>query len=710
MKLPPDRLAELTARIFLEAGCQAPEAERIAYHLVEANLVGHDSHGVIRVASYVQWLRAGKVLANRSIQVVFENDAIAVVDGQFGFGQTIGEQAMRLGIEKCGRHGVAVIALRNSGHLGRIGDWPLMAARAGKLSLHFVNTSGAGILVAPHGGISRRLSANPIAAGIPIAGGPPIILDMSACTIAEGKIRVALNKGAAVPENCIIDSRGQPTTDPRVFYADPPGAILSIAGHKGYGLAVLCEVLAGALTGGGCSNPHNAGRVVNGMLSIVLDPSYFQSDATFAGEIRRFIDWVKSSQQATPGGEILMPGEPEQRTKAVRLLEGIDIDDTTWCQILEAAHSVGLMPGRVQDILVPSPPSPSGKGVTGAPAISGKPSATPVHSVKVGQGPWLFDANADWARLPPGFSWTEATAVAVDGQDRIYVFNRGDHPVMVFDPDGTFLYSWGEGQFARPHGISIDRDGALWCADDHDHTVRKFTPQGRLLLTLGTRGRPSDTGATSVDFRTIRRSGPPFHYPTNTAFSPQGEIYVSDGYGNARIHKFAPDGRLLLSWGEPGGGPGQFHIPHGIAVGPGGTVYVADRENSRIQLFTPDGAYLAEWTNVARPCQVALDGAGFIYVAELGFRAGMWPGTVAPTADAPGGRLSIFSPHGELVARWGGGIIPTAAGDFFAPHDVCVDSRGDIYVAEVVMSAGGKRGLVSPDCHSLQKFVRQPAC
>src|SRR4029077_4149278 len=202
MKLPHERLRNLTSAIFRAAGCSPGEAERIATHLVEANLVGHDSHGVIRVSTYVQWLRAGKVLADRTIQVVFENDVIAILDGQFGFGQTIGEQALRLGIEKSTRHGVAVIALRNSGHLGRIGDWPLMAARAGKLSLHFVNTSGAGILVAPHGGINRRLSANPIAAGVPVAGGSPLILDMSACTIAEGKIRVALNKGVPVPENC----------------------------------------------------------------------------------------------------------------------------------------------------------------------------------------------------------------------------------------------------------------------------------------------------------------------------------------------------------------------------------------------------------------------------------------------------------------------------------------------------------------------------
>jgi uncharacterized oxidoreductase len=342
MKFRPERLRELTAAIFQAAGCPPAEAARVADHLVEANLVGHDSHGVIRVPPYVQWLRAGKVLADRTAQVVFENEVIAVLDGQFGFGQTIGEQAMRRGIEKSARHGVAVIALRNSGHLGRIGDWPLMIARAGKLSLHFVNTSGAGILVAPYGGINRRLSANPIAAGVPVRGGPPMLLDMSACTIAEGKIRVALNRGVAVPENCIIDAAGRPTTDPRVFYADPPGAILSIAGHKGYGLAVLCEVLAGALTGGGCSNPVNADRVVNGMLSIILDTSYFQTDAAFGAEVDRFVAWVKSSAKVTPDGEILLPGEIEERTKARRLRDGIDVDETTLAQILETARAVGL--------------------------------------------------------------------------------------------------------------------------------------------------------------------------------------------------------------------------------------------------------------------------------------------------------------------------------------------------------------------------------
>lgn len=331
---------------------------------------------------------------------------------------------------------------------------------------------------------------------------------------------------------------------------------------------------------------------------------------------------------------------------------------------------------------------------------------TTVGTAQVGTSPFLFEANPDWARLPAGYSWTEVAGVATDSKDRLYVFNRGEHPLMVFDRDGTFLYSWGAGMFTRPHGITIGQDDCLYCTDDLGHTVRKFTSDGQLLMTLGTIGRPSDTGATSIDFRTIRYAGPPFHFPTNVALSSSGEIFVADGYGNARVHKFAPDGRLLLSWGEPGDEPGRFRIPHGIAVNRQGDVLVADRENSRIQFFSPVGKFLGEWTEIARPCQVQVDAAGNVLVAELGYRAGMWPGTSPPSTEATGGRVSIFNSEGLLLARWGGGLNPTAPGDFFAPHDVCIDSRGDLYVAEVVMSAGGNRGLVSPECHSLQKFVR----
>jgi uncharacterized oxidoreductase len=349
MRISHDRLRRLVGAVFAAAGCRPAEHERIAHYLVEANLVGHDSHGVIRVASYVAWLRAGKVVANQEPRVLRDADVLAVVDAGFGFGQVMGEAAVQLGIDKSARHGAAVIALRNSGHLGRIGDWAELAARAGKLSLHFVNTSGGGILVAPHGGTQRRLSANPIAAGVPVKDGPPLIVDISTSTVAEGKIRVALNKGVQVPEGCLLDGHGRPTTDPKTFYGPPPGAILPVGGHKGYALGMLAEMLAGALTGGGCSDPRET-RVANSMLSILIDPTFFRSEDEFAAEARRFVDYVKSSA-VVPGGEILTPGEPEQRTRAARQRDGIDLDDTTWGQLRDTCRLVGLSDAGVAELV-----------------------------------------------------------------------------------------------------------------------------------------------------------------------------------------------------------------------------------------------------------------------------------------------------------------------------------------------------------------------
>lgn len=334
--------------------------------------------------------------------------------------------------------------------------------------------------------------------------------------------------------------------------------------------------------------------------------------------------------------------------------------------------------------------------------------ANPSAPVFVGNDQFLFEAIADWARRPVEYRWQEVSAVAVDSHNNVFVFNRGDHPVMVFDRSGNFLRSWGEGVFARAHGITIGPDDCVYCTDDLDHTVRKFSPDGTLLWKLGTSGQPSQTGATSIDFRTVRYSGPPFYFPTNIALSPEGEIYAADGYGNARIHKFTAEGQLLFSWGEPGTGPGQFQVPHGIAVDRNGIVHVADRENSRLQSFTPDGKFLSQRNDVARPCQLTFDKSGNMYVAELGFRSGMWPGISPPTEDATGGRVSIYSPTGDLLCRWGGGLNPTAPGDFFAPHDIRLDSHGDIYVSEVVWSAGANRGHVDASCHTLQKFIRQP--
>ncbi len=317
----------------------------------------------------------------------------------------------------------------------------------------------------------------------------------------------------------------------------------------------------------------------------------------------------------------------------------------------------------------------------------------------------MYNPIANW---PAVSDWKEVAGVATDSHDRVFVFSRGPRPLMVYEPDGTFVAEWDASMFVRPHGITVGPDDCVYCTDDMGHTVRKFSPDGKLLFTLGTHGQPSDTGATSIDFRTIKYAGPPFHYPTNLAVAPNGNLYVTDGYGNARVHVFAPDGTRLFSWGEPGTGPGQFHVPHGIAIDRAGTVFVADRENSRVQLFTPKGEFVSEWTDLARPSQVFIDRDGKFFVAELGYRAGMWPGTTAPTPDATGGRVSVFDAKRNLIARWGGGANPTAPGDFFAPHDICTDSRGNVYVAEVTWSAGGSRGLVPADCHALQKFTRGP--
>jgi DNA-binding beta-propeller fold protein YncE len=335
------------------------------------------------------------------------------------------------------------------------------------------------------------------------------------------------------------------------------------------------------------------------------------------------------------------------------------------------------------------------------------------QTLKKGAGDLRYEALAQWGSLPVGWSFVEVAGVAADSQDRVYVFNRGEHPVLVFDRDGRFLSSWGEGRFQRPHGIFIGPDDSVYCTDDLDHTVRKFTPEGRLLLTLGSSGQASDTGILGNDYRTILRAGAPFNRPTNLALAADGSMYVTDGYGNARVHKFAPDGHLLFSWGEPGTGPGQFNLPHGIALDRFGQVYVADRENSRIQVFTGEGKFLVEWTDMARPMQVFIDRCDRAFIVELGWRAGLFPWQIPPGADGrrgdlanlSGARLSVFDLDGRLLARWASEGDPCAPGNFFAPHDLWIDSHGDLYIGEVVWSAGGNRGMVPPSCHALQKFV-----
>ena len=316
-------------------------------------------------------------------------------------------------------------------------------------------------------------------------------------------------------------------------------------------------------------------------------------------------------------------------------------------------------------------------------------------STTLGDGKYRYQVIADWAKLPDGWEFLDVAAVAVDSKDRVYVFNRGQHPMIVFDREGNFLRSWGEGLFKRAHGVHIGPDESLYCTDDGDHTVRKCTLEGKVLLTIGVPEKPSGY-----------MSGQPFNRCTHTALSPRGDIYVSDGYGNSRVHKYSPDGKLLLSWGEPGCDPGQFNIPHNICSDPDGWVYVADRENHRVQVFDGNGKYESQWNNMHRPCGLCMEPHRHpvCYIGELG-------PTMPVNREVPnlGPRISIVSHKGELLGRLGDVRAGQQLDQFIAPHGMAVDSRGDIYVGEVSYTAWSQ---VYPDSkpprglRSLRKLAR----
>jgi DNA-binding beta-propeller fold protein YncE len=291
-----------------------------------------------------------------------------------------------------------------------------------------------------------------------------------------------------------------------------------------------------------------------------------------------------------------------------------------------------------------------------------------------GQAAYRYEAVADWGRMPAGRILRDVAAVAIDSQDRVYAFHRGTDPMVVFDRDGNFLHAWGQGLFTRAHGLHMGPDDTLWCTDDGDHTVRRCTLDGRVLQTIGIPGRPSPY-----------MGGLPFNRCTHTALSPEGDVYVSDGYGNAQVHKFSAAGKHLFSWGSSGTEPGQFNLPHNIACDPEGLVYVADRESHRIQIFDGDGRYLRQWNNLHRPCSIFL-GKGrcpVCYVGELG-------PALPVNIKAPnlGPRISVLSHEGELLSRFG--ELGEAPGQFLSPHGIAVDSHGDIYVAEVAVTAWGR--------------------
>jgi hypothetical protein len=329
---------------------------------------------------------------------------------------------------------------------------------------------------------------------------------------------------------------------------------------------------------------------------------------------------------------------------------------------------------------------------------AGEPGSRAAETVVIGSGQYRYQVLEGWGELPAGMSLFEATAVCIDSKDNVYVFNRGADPVVVLDRDGNYLRSWGQDiGFTRAHGAAMGPDDLLYLTDDQGHTVRKCTTEGKVLMTIGMPNKPAQ-----------RFSGEPFNLCTHTALSPQGDIYVSDGYHNARVHKYSPDGKLLFSWGEPGTAPGQFSLVHNIACDDEGWVYVADRENHRVQVFDGNGNYQDQWNNLGRPCGL------FVTPGRnpLGIIGELAPDNVASfSRDVPnlGPRVTIVDARkGEILAYVGTRPLGEEPGQFIAPHGIAMDSHGDIYVAEVSMTFWTNTFGGKPDheLRSLQKLVR----
>lgn len=353
-------LQDLVRDIFVKAGCSEKEGTQLGKSLVGANLAGHDSHGVVRVPKYLDWKAEGSFIADRTVQVVRDTPVLAVVDGQYGFGQTVAPQAVAIGIEKAKKMGLSAVALRNAGHVGRVGEWAEMAAEAGLVSMHYCNAPQS-LLVAPYGGVDRRLSTAPYSVGIPRAGQPPLILDFATSVVAEGKVLVASQGGKALPPHALIEPDGSMSGDPHTLYGDydpvgprnykaGAGAIRAFGDHKGSGLAFMVEILGGALTGTGAADETRE-RWANGMLSFYIDPAQLEVADYFPAEVDRYVQYFTSSRPAKPGEPVLAPGEPEIRTRANRLANGVPLPDDTWTAIAQAALRVGISQARIDQAL-----------------------------------------------------------------------------------------------------------------------------------------------------------------------------------------------------------------------------------------------------------------------------------------------------------------------------------------------------------------------
>lgn len=357
-KFHPSQIHEFIVRTCEAMGSLPREAGLVADQLVEANLAGHDSHGVGMLPAYVDGVVNDRLQINSHPTIVVDSGALVTFDGNAGFGQVNGFEAMETATERAGEYGVAVVGLRNSYHIGRIGHWAEQCAASGYASLHLVNVIGHPPLVAAYGGAEARFGTNPFCAAVPGRNGRPgFLLDMATSIIAGGKARVAANKGVKVPPDTIIDVEGNLTDDPNAFwYTDPSGkrggALVAFGDHKGSGLAIMCELLGAALLGGETAHPKNArdGRIINSMLSVVIDPGATGDSESYLDEIELFREFVLGSRLRSDCDEILVPGQPEELARVARA-EGFEVDPVTLDQLRSSAQRAGLADGVVRDLL-----------------------------------------------------------------------------------------------------------------------------------------------------------------------------------------------------------------------------------------------------------------------------------------------------------------------------------------------------------------------
>ena len=347
-RIAVDTLHAYVRAIWEHAGSAQREAELVADHLVMSNLKGHDSHGVGMIPRYVASLGEGQLKLNTHAEIVREVGAVLTVDGRKGFGQVVAYEAMEHGIERAKKLGVCAVGLRNAHHIGRIGHWAEQCAKAGLVSFHFVNVAGDP-LVAPFGGIDRRFGTNPFCAAYPRDGKSPLVLDFATAGIAYGKTRVAYNKGVKVAPGMLLDHEGKPTIEPKVMHEEPFGSLTAFGLHKGSGLAALCEIFGGALSGGYTTHEstlEKSSAIINCMTSVILDPNAFDAPAAQA-EAEAFLEWMKASPRAEGAEAIYAPGEPEEARCAERTANGIAIDPTTWKQIRDSAAKSGMAEAEI---------------------------------------------------------------------------------------------------------------------------------------------------------------------------------------------------------------------------------------------------------------------------------------------------------------------------------------------------------------------------